>query len=66
LIISEATQVAANGIGYPNTPGIYNQLLQQVVTPVKVVKQFCKIMMLIVLLMVVCFSLILIYPNALS
>jgi N-ethylmaleimide reductase len=25
LIISEATQVARNGIGYPNTPGIYNQ-----------------------------------------
>ena len=24
LIISEATQVAPNGIGYPNTPGIYN------------------------------------------
>lgn len=24
LIISEATQVAVNGIGYPNTPGIYN------------------------------------------
>jgi N-ethylmaleimide reductase len=24
LIISEATQVALNGIGYPNTPGIYN------------------------------------------
>lgn len=23
LIISEATQVARNGIGYPNTPGIY-------------------------------------------
>ncbi|MBE9168099.1 alkene reductase [Pleurocapsales cyanobacterium LEGE 06147] len=25
LIISEATQVARNGIGYPNTPGIYSQ-----------------------------------------
>lgn len=25
LIISEATQVSPNGIGYPNTPGIYNQ-----------------------------------------
>ncbi len=25
LIISEATQVSINGIGYPNTPGIYNQ-----------------------------------------
>jgi 2,4-dienoyl-CoA reductase-like NADH-dependent reductase (Old Yellow Enzyme family) len=23
--MSEATQVAVNGIGYPNTPGIYNQ-----------------------------------------
>lgn len=25
LIITEATQVARNGIGYPNTPGIYSQ-----------------------------------------
>lgn len=25
LIISEATQVSANGIGYPNTPGIYTK-----------------------------------------
>ncbi|WP_414623757.1 alkene reductase [Calothrix sp. CCY 0018] len=25
LIISEATQVARNGMGYPNTPGIYSQ-----------------------------------------
>jgi N-ethylmaleimide reductase len=25
LIISEATQVSANGIGYPNTPGIYTE-----------------------------------------
>ncbi len=25
LIISEATQVAPNGIGYPNTPGIYTE-----------------------------------------